>query len=33
MGTFIDTYGTPSIPKDKLPEFRARSSPLPSRAA
>lgn len=25
MGTFIDTYGTPSIPKDKLPEFRART--------
>lgn len=25
MGTFINTYGTPSIPKDKLPEFRART--------
>lgn len=25
MGTFIGTFGTPSIPKDKLPEFRART--------
>ncbi len=24
MGTFIRTYGAPSIPEDKLPEFRAR---------
>lgn len=25
MGTFIRTYGIPSIPEDKLPEFRART--------